>query len=181
MFLSRLHPRKRLFELIQAYALAQSKGHMLPPLDVYGPDEGELERCQDLVAQRDLTNVVHFRGPLDYGDVRRAMAAHAIFVLPSVDEPFPNVLLEALATGMTVVCTSESGVAPYIAAADAGLVCAPDVESMSETLIAVSTDASQSLGDMRLRALTLAKSTFSMEVVASTLERAYRDACQDGS
>ena len=42
--------------------------------------------------------------------------------LPSRHEPFPNSLLEALASGLASICTEECGLAPYIVEGKACLV-----------------------------------------------------------
>lgn len=69
-----------------------------------GPQETTLKR---LVAERGLTAQVEFLGWID--NTASLFAEGDIFVLPSLDEPFGIVLLEAMAQGKVIVTTRTGG------------------------------------------------------------------------
>ena len=64
-------------------------------------------------------------------------AADAL-VLPTLYDPFPNVALEAMASGLPVITSTTSGAAELIANGHNGYVCdALDVETLAAHLRAV--------------------------------------------
>jgi glycosyltransferase involved in cell wall biosynthesis len=74
-----------------------------------GPDRGTLER---LVADLGIGGRVIFTGIRM--DVDEILRLSDIFVLPSRTEAFPNVILEAMASGLPVVSTDVGSVAELI-------------------------------------------------------------------
>lgn len=86
----------------------------------------------DLVGRRDpvdyrpiatrvgLADRLHWHGPSS--DVGRFCAAADVFVLPSVYDPFPLVVLEAMATGLPAVVSKFAGAASAIDHGTSGLV-----------------------------------------------------------
>ncbi len=76
---------------------------------------------------------VRFTGGLQ--DVTDAYAAADAFVLPTLYDPFPNVVLEAMACGLPVVTSTKSGGAELLEEGVSGFVCdALDVPRLREHL-----------------------------------------------
>lgn len=69
-----------------------------------GPEE---PRLREYVASNQLTDRVRFCGRAN--DVRPFLELMDVFVLPSSSEVFPNAVLEAMASGIPVVCTAVGG------------------------------------------------------------------------
>ena len=69
-----------------------------------GPEEAAL---RDYVENNGLSGSVRFCGRAS--DVRPYLAAMDIFVMPSSTEVFSNAILEAMATGLPIVCTAVGG------------------------------------------------------------------------
>jgi len=68
------------------------------------------------------------------GEVRELLSLADVFVLPSLWEGFPNVLLEAMASGLPSVCTAVGGV-PEILTEDTGFLVRPgDTEALAENM-----------------------------------------------
>jgi glycosyltransferase involved in cell wall biosynthesis len=78
-----------------------------------GPDD-ELHSYQTLVSSLGIESRVHFLGAVRHEEVAHLMNAATVFVLPSHQEPFGLVLLEALACGCPVVATDEGGPSRFI-------------------------------------------------------------------
>lgn len=64
---------------------------------------------RQFVEQAGLLNAVEFCGPASPSEVVTAMATHEVLVVPSLQEPFGTVVLEALAMGCRVVTTTAGG------------------------------------------------------------------------
>jgi glycosyltransferase involved in cell wall biosynthesis len=74
-------------------------------------------------------------------DVRPVYAIADVFVLPSLSEGSPNVLLEALAAGVPVVATEVGGVRELIEHETNGLLTPPaDPKAMADAIERVLTD-----------------------------------------
>lgn len=99
-----------------------------------GPLRGRLE---GLARELGIADRVTFHGALAHSDVKSAMYAADLFVLPSVtasnhdQEGIPVVLMEAMATGMPVVTTDHAGISELVENGSAGfLVGERDVDAL---------------------------------------------------
>lgn len=103
LFLSRLHPKKGLLTLLEAWSAVQPEGWKLL---VAGPDEKNyLREIKAAVRQLGLEKEITF-----FGDVRGELKAGLysrsdLFVLPSHSENFGLVIAEALSFGVPVITT----------------------------------------------------------------------------
>jgi glycosyltransferase involved in cell wall biosynthesis len=108
LFLGRITPMKGLSLLIGALSKLRPKlrGWMLV---IAGVDEHNYGRVlQSLVNANRLSQFVRIVGPL-YGEAKRnAYAAADLFVLPSLTEGSPVVVLEALGAGIPVIVTQAA-------------------------------------------------------------------------
>lgn len=76
---------------------------------------------------------VRFPGP--QSDVAPWLGAADVFALPTLYDPMPNAALEALASGLPVVCSTSCGTAELIQAGKNGFVIDPlDTKSLSKHL-----------------------------------------------
>jgi len=98
--------RKGLKNLIEGMSQAGNRAHLW----VVG--KGKTNRYRKFVKQLDLEARITFWGP--QSDVVRFYAAADVFVLPTLYEPFGNVVLEALASGLPVITMRQCGAAEII-------------------------------------------------------------------
>ncbi|KQR76054.1 glycosyltransferase [Rhizobium sp. Leaf341] len=132
LFLSRLHMKKGLDILAEAFALLAGQ-HPDIDLVVAGPDDGAEAEFKARIAASGLADRVHMTGPL-YGDVKTAaLAEAACFCLPSRQEGFSIAILEALACATPVVISDQCHF-PEVAKADAGLIVTLDPGDVAEGL-----------------------------------------------
>jgi len=172
LFLARLHARKR--PVILAEAANRLSGLIdreLFKVSFVGPDEGEEEKLRRSV-ENSATHV-SIDGPMEPDETYSRIRQCDIFVLPSVDEPFPMGVLEAMSAGKPVVVTDSCGLAPYISDAGAGIVVDTSEANLTAALrlLVENVELRESMG---LAARGLAKAKFSMEAVVNSLEDAYR-------
>lgn len=107
LFAGRLYVQKDLPTLLRASDFLVKRGREIEVLIV--GDGPERERLVSLVRQMGLLEVVNFRGWLDRTMMRSIYSEADVFVLPSIDEGMPNVVLEAMASGIPVVVTRVRG------------------------------------------------------------------------
>lgn len=119
--------------LLVVGALAQKKGHAdlldaLPRLDGVRLDvvgDGELRQELEAHAARlGLGDSVRFHGELPKEEVARMMGEADLYVLPSLNETFGCVLIEAMASGLPSVATRVGGV-PEVLDESAGELVEP--------------------------------------------------------
>lgn len=103
LFLSRVHPKKGLPLLVEAWARVQPDGWELV---IAGPDEGghraEVER---LAREAGIRAAVRFLGPVPDAEKWALYRSASLFVLPTYSENFGIVVAEALAAGVPVLTT----------------------------------------------------------------------------
>lgn len=144
LFLSRIHPKKAIDNLIAAYAVVVSSAPC-PDLVIAGPDS--IGWQANLVAQAHRLGVadrIHFPGMLR-GAVKAAAFAKAdAFVLPSHQENFGIVVAESLSLGTPVLISDKVNIWREIVHADAGMA-QPDTISgttgLLKDFLALSPDA----------------------------------------
>ncbi len=103
LFLSRIHPKKGLLNLLNAWAKLAPKGWRLK---IAGPDEGgHLDEVKALARHLGIASVLEYAGEVDGLAKRQAYADADLFVLPTFSENFGVVVAEALAHGLPVITT----------------------------------------------------------------------------
>ncbi|WP_233221075.1 glycosyltransferase [Streptomyces carminius] len=179
LYLARLHPRKRPEAFVRMAALVHRK-HPEVSFVLHGADEGCLERVRALIGSEGLAGVVEYGGPLGHADAVRRLARATVYVLPSVDEPFPMSVLEALAAGTPVVCTRSCGVAASLERRGAARITDGSPEQLADAVLRL-------LEDRPLRERTAeagraaVAEEFSIASVAGRLEGLYRSAVRPGT
>ena len=94
----------------------------------------ELEKLRDVAAHEGIADKVTFLG--EQLDVRAALSAMDIFVLPSSMETFSNAALEAMAMARPVVLSEVGGAAEMIEEGKSGsLFPAGDIDALTQVLI----------------------------------------------
>ena len=121
MFMARLHPRKRVMAFAEMARILNDR-RVPCRFVVVGPDEGDLPQLQAFIRDNTMGDIFGYEGPVPYSEVRNRLRRSAVYVLPSVNEPFPVTVLEAMAIGAPCVITDSCGLAPYFQEDSAGLV-----------------------------------------------------------
>lgn len=137
LFLGRLHPKKGLVPLLDAWALLRQE--FLEEADqwclaIAGWDEvNHLAVLKEQIERLKLKDSVHFCGPL-HGEGKDAAFRNAnVFVLSSFSEGMPAAVLEAMAYGLPVLMSPACNF-PEGFAAGAALSVEPNAASVYEGL-----------------------------------------------
>lgn len=106
LFLGRLHPKKGLRELVEAWTLLERPR---PKLIIAGPDQAGFEaELRRLAARWGLEGDVSFTGEV-LGEAKAALLASCDgFILPSHSEGMSMAVLEAAAAGLPVLLTRSA-------------------------------------------------------------------------
>jgi glycosyltransferase involved in cell wall biosynthesis len=132
IFVGSLIPIKGLDFLFPALASMniKQKWH----LDLVGESQN-IEKYQLLCEELKLSENVTFHGYLPKQKIAQMMRQSDIFVLPSLYESMPCVMIEAMASGLPIVSTIVGGI-PEIVDSETGILCqAGDVFSLRNALI----------------------------------------------
>ncbi len=134
LFLGRIAEKKGLLPLIAALAEAELPDS--PDLLVVGPDErGHTSSVKAAIANHQLEHRVHLVGPVFDATEKARYFQHArAFCLPSADENFGITLIEAARFGLPLLVSPDVGLAPAIAAANAGLAVAAEPRAIAAAL-----------------------------------------------
>jgi glycosyltransferase involved in cell wall biosynthesis len=137
LFLSRIHPKKGIDLLIEAYNQLIAENHYLPELVIAGPTDSEY--AQQMVKMAGNNNHIHFSGML-LGDAKwGAFYGCELYVLPSHQENFGIAIVEAMACKKPVVITKNINIWWEIEAGNGGWVLDQlNKESIYNTLLAIS-------------------------------------------
>lgn len=98
---------------------------------------GELEDAlKELTRDLNLADIVRFLGPMDQDGVIQQLQDAHIFMLPSIQEAFGVVLLEAQATGLPVIATDVGGVSEALIPGKTGFLVSPqNIGALAEQLL----------------------------------------------
>jgi colanic acid/amylovoran biosynthesis glycosyltransferase len=141
-----------------------------------GPLRDDLEKHAE---QRDISEIVDFRGWVDSDEVTRQMGRSHLLLLPSVTarsgdrEGTPTVLLEGQAVGLPIVSTRHAGIPEIVADGEAGyLVPERDVEELRAALRRL-LDRPDDWPDMGRSGRTYVQRKHAVDVVSNDLIETY--------
>lgn len=179
LFVGRFLGFKRVPLLIHAYAeVRATMGPSAPPLVIWGGYPGEWEgEHPHTVATALGVDGVFFAGWRGHDDLSMALNCADIFVAPSVDEPFGQVYLEAMASGLPVIATNSGGPPSFIntdqARPNGWLVAPDDSASLTAAMIeAVNTPTERQRRGDHGRALI--ERDYDWRQIAQRVETIYR-------
>lgn len=77
--------------------------------DIYG--EGpEMKSLQDLINELELENNIHLKGFIDNNELPTVLPEYDLFIMPSYPETLGRVYFEAMASGVPIVASKNTGV-----------------------------------------------------------------------
>lgn len=170
LFLSRIHPKKGIDLLIQAFSELNS----LPDdfdLVIAGPDHDNLKEQLMGYCPQELQNRIHWVGMLT-GDIKwGAYQASECFILPSHQENFGIVVAEALSTSTPVLITNKVNIWREIDRESAGFVENDDVLGIERLLTSWFSLTNAEKSEMCIKANACYQKNFSMETAVDSLEK----------
>lgn len=84
---------------------------------------------------------IHFPDDLAHPELAREYSSSTAFVLPSLEEGFARSILEALASGLPIIATHESGATTLVRDGESGLIVPPcDIPALTNAMYRLATD-----------------------------------------
>lgn len=104
VFLSRISPKKNLLFILELLSKINDQGITL---DIYGPieDDGYWSKCQTYL---DMNPNFNYRGIVEYVDLQEVIGKYDLFVLPTLNENFGHIILEALSSSLPLLISDNT-------------------------------------------------------------------------
>jgi len=180
LYLGRIHPKKNIGALIDAWSLLDQQGQCPPDARLIIAGWGE---PRDVAALRRRLKTcppgIQFIGPQFGADKARLLAEARFLALPSLSEGLPVAVLESWAAGTPVLKSSECNLPlgfEHRAAIDCGTACTTIAAALRRAL----TMADGEWLGMASAAHRLAAGPFSRGAIARQWQRAYARLIQRG-
>jgi glycosyltransferase involved in cell wall biosynthesis len=157
IFLSRIHPKKNLEGLMGALGMAQFDF----TLKIAGMGEAEyIAKLKTLATEKGISEKVEWVGELFDEDKFDFYKNADLFVLPSFNENFANVVIEVLSTGTPVMVSDEVGLAAYVVDNGLGWTCSTEPSAIAGQLGEI-VQQKEKLAAIRQQAPAIIKRDFS--------------------
>jgi len=164
LFFGRLVLEKGVEEFVVTVRLLRERGVKVRVLVVGdGPARSAFDGLGDAV----------LAGHLDGAELARAVASADILLNPSRTEAFGNVVLEAMASGLAVVCAAAESAAALVEHGGSGFLCPPgDIDSFATVISDLARDPNRrrAIG----AAARAASARFSWDAASEGVLRAYQ-------
>jgi glycosyltransferase involved in cell wall biosynthesis len=174
LYLSRLHPVKRVDLLLRAFASLPQRETAV--LAIAGDGEASfVASLKALAGKLGIDGAVRWLGFASGARKQHLLSAATVFVLPSASENFGIAVIEAMHAGAPVIVTEAVGIAQLVRTFHAGLVTDGSLESLQAALARLLSDAELRAALARAGPLAVVRE-LSLDVFGARLESLYRSA-----
>ena len=182
LYVGRFISFKRVPLLIRAFARARSRFTRPASLVVWGGHPGEWEGEHPVsVAAEVGSEGIYFTGWRGHEDLAVGLAACDALIVPSVDDAYPQVPLEAMAAGLPVLAAHSGGLISMVnrdTAHPTGWFVPPDdLDALAETLATVVDDPTDRAA-RGANALAYARAELAWDRLVPQFESVYNQAIQ---
>ena len=122
LYVGRISKAKGIDILLESFAKLHRKHHKTK---LYFIGDGDIADFKEKTQSLHLSDNVHFIGSLPQHEIAAYYSAADLFILPSLAEGRPNVVLEALASGTPVVTTDVGDVRAFMTHEQNGFIVPP--------------------------------------------------------
>lgn len=135
LFAGTIEPRKNLLALLDAYEMLPGAMRKRWPLVLVGYKGWNSDAIHARIARAEHAGWARYLGFVAAEDLPLIFAGARLFTFPSLYEGFGLPVLEAMASGVPVVCSNTSSL-PEVAGDAAAMCDAPDVDVLSQLIAA---------------------------------------------
>jgi glycosyltransferase involved in cell wall biosynthesis len=140
LFVGRFTEVKRVPLLVRAYARAKERFDRPAPLVIWGGFPGECEgEHPHTVAEAEGARDVFFLGWRGHAELPEGLACTDVMVMPSVNESFGQVFVEAMACGVAVIAANAGGPPSFVnvdrSRPNGWLVEPDDLDSLADAMV----------------------------------------------
>ncbi len=177
IYVGRFLAFKRVPALVRAFAAARQDFDRPASLLIWGGHPGECEGEHPATVAAELAaEGIYFAGWRGHDDLPAGLAACDVLVVPSVEDPFPQVPLEAMAVGLPVLACRSGGLISMVNVdperPTGWLVEPDDADQLERALVAIVNDPDEVVVRGG-RALAHATAEFSWDGRVPAFEAAY--------
>lgn len=157
LFIGRLIPRKGFQRVVQALPRVRALVDRPFEIEVVGTGAFRLE-LDEIATKLGVSDLIHYVGTVPYDELEKSYQYADVFVLTSLSEGMPSVILEAMGCGLPVVASDVGGNNELVKEGENGyLIEGDDVEKLARDLARlISDDELRKQFGKRSRELSLA-------------------------
>jgi glycosyltransferase involved in cell wall biosynthesis len=134
LFVGSITPRKGLHLLLQACAILQQQGCDKYTLAIIG-DGTQRKELEDFCQEKGLSDRVRWIGKVDYSKLGAYFSESDVFVLPTLEDTWGMVVLEAMVLGKAVLSSKWAGASELVIEGENGYCFDPyDPEKLSQLM-----------------------------------------------
>jgi len=182
LFAGRVIPRKRVMDLVQAFAgiSGQCGSHQLRIAGECTSVPSYVESIRRFIRKANLEDRVHLLGGLPEDAILQEFARCDVLVLPSIQETAPMVIAQAMAASKPVVATRVGGVPEMVSDGETGILYdAGNVLELADALVRLFQDESVRF-EMGCAGKEKAEANYRASIVAHRTYQAYQDVAGRG-
>jgi len=168
LFLGRIHQKKGLELLIQAFSNLNSLNNQNRLVIVGVGEEGYSAKIRQLVKDLNIEHLTLFVGLVNEVDKMKFLHCASIFILPSYGENFGISAVEALASGLPTVLSNKVAISSKLADLQAALIVECNVNQITFALNQLLSDPQLS-NKLSVLGPAVVAQFFSIEAMALTL------------
>jgi glycosyltransferase involved in cell wall biosynthesis len=173
-YMGRMSAGKRFLDLVNALGILKKRGaQALPKLLVAGTfsDKAYEQETFTCIAQHGMTESIQFLG---FQSKPEAFLRQVdLLVVPSNNEPFGRVVIEAMQAGVPCLATHTGGIPDIITDNETGFLVSPMAPEQLADKIALLLKAPEQLAMVRQRALHSVNERFSIDAQITKLDALY--------
>jgi glycosyltransferase involved in cell wall biosynthesis len=165
LFISRIHPKKGIDLLIEAYIKLTDEKHSLPELVIAGPTDSAYAQQMEKKASKNIH--IHFPGMLSGDSKWGAFYDCKAYLLPSHQENFGIAIVEAMACKKPVLITKNINIWREIQAGNGGWILEElNTDSLKKHLMNIAAQTDTALESKGENAFEIYKNKFDVEACA---------------
>lgn len=178
LFLSRVHVKKGIEHLLRATALLKQRGVAMRTVIAGSGEPQYVQSLRDLAQELGVDDRAHFVGQVIDREKLSLYQAADLFVLPTSQENFGFVFIEALACGTPVVTTKGVDIWPELEASGGSVIASAEPAELARVIESML--ARPDLRDMGARGRAWVYKDLDPARVLDRFEKLYTDALATG-
>ena len=140
LFIGRLIPRKGFQRVVKALPRVRALARVPFEVEVVGTGAAQ-EDLDSLAAELGVSDLIHYAGTVPYEKLHESYQYADIFVLTSLSEGMPSVILEAMGCGLPIIASDVGGNNEIVKEGENGfLITGEDTETIAQRLASLIND-----------------------------------------
>lgn len=123
VFLGLICDNKGIFDLIET--INEHKEYLKDKFRLYIGGNGDTKRLCDYIEQHNLSDIIVFKGWVDYNKKAELLSQSDVFILPSYIEGVPISILEAMSYKLPIISTNIGGIPEIVKDGENGYLHTP--------------------------------------------------------